>query len=352
MDIESFIEDVVAARQREEELLARFGHTGPLPPVDLLVISGGGDNGAFGAGLLCAWSASGTRPMFKSVTGISTGALIAPLAFVGSECDGLLRKIYTSVTPADILERRNVLAAVTNDGMADNRPLCELISRSFDETLLSRIAEEHRKGRLLLIGTTNLDARQPVIWNMGKIAASGNARALDLCRTILLASAALPGVFPPSMIRVEVDGTPYEEMHVDGGASAQAFLYPPSMPAVARTMGGEMTRQGRVYVLRNTTLGATWSRIERRTITIAGHAITSLIHTQGLGDLYRIYLTTQRDGFDFNLANIGPDFEYENKTEEFDTLYMQALFDYGYCLARQGYPWKKSPPGLETPLGL
>jgi hypothetical protein len=111
---------------------ASTGHTGPLPPVDLLVISGGGDNGAFGAGLLCAWSTSGTRPTFKSVTGISTGALIAPIAFVGSECDGLLRKIYTSVTPADILDRRNILAALTNDGMADNRPLWELISRSFD----------------------------------------------------------------------------------------------------------------------------------------------------------------------------------------------------------------------------
>jgi hypothetical protein len=154
------------------------------------------------------------------------------------------------------------------------------------------------------------------------------------------------------MIRVEVDGTPYEEMHVDGGASAQAFLYPPSMAGVARTMGSEMTREGRVYVIRNSTLGGTWSRIERRTINIAGHAITSLIHAQGLGDLYRIYLTTQRDGFDFNLAYIGPDFTFENKKEEFDTRYMQALFDYGYRLCRQGYPWKKSPPGLETPVGL
>jgi predicted acylesterase/phospholipase RssA len=352
-DIEPFVQDVTAARQREEEFLARSGHTGPLPPADLLVISGGGDNGAFGAGLLCAWSASGDRPTFKSVTGISTGALIAPLAFLGSEYDELLKKIYTSVTPTDIMEKRHVLAAVTNDGMADNRPLWGLISRSIDERLLTRIAEEHGKGRILLVGTTNLDSRQPVIWNMGKIAASGHPRALDLCRAILLASAALPGVFPPSMIGVEVDGTSYEEMHVDGGASAQAFLYPPSMRSVARSMGGEMTtRGGHVYVLRNSAFGSSWSRIERRTITIAGHAITSLIHTQGLGDLYRIYLTAQRDGFDFNVAYIGPDFTYENKTGEFDTLYMQKLFDYGYNLARPGYPWKKSPPGLDTPLGL
>ncbi len=352
VDIEPLVQDVVAARHREEEFLARSGHTGPLPPADMLAISGGGDSGAFGAGLLCGWSAAGTRPKFKSVTGVSTGGLIAPLAFLGAEYDEVLRKIYTTVTPADIAEKRNILAAVNNDGMADNRPLWSLISRSIDQTLLSRIAEEHRNGRILLVGTTNLDARQPVIWNLGTIAASGDPKALDVCRAILLASAAIPAAFPPSMIGVEVDGKPYEEMHVDGGASAQVFLYPPSLRAVAHSMGVEMTRAGRVYIIRNSMLAASWSTIERRTISIAGRAIASLIHTQGLGDLYRIYVTTGRDGFDFNLAYIGPDFKFENKKEEFDTLYMRALFDYGYNLGRQGYPWKKTPPGLETQLGL
>jgi predicted acylesterase/phospholipase RssA len=352
VDIEPFVHDVVAARKREEEFLARSGHSDPLPPADMLAISGGGDKGAFGAGLLCGWSASGNRPTFKSVTGVSTGALIAPLAFLGSEYDELLRKIYTSVTLADIAERRTILAAVNNDGMADNRPLSGLISRSIGETLLARIAEEHRKGRILLIGTTNLDARQPVIWNVGKIAASGHPQALELCWSILLASAAIPGAFPPSMVRVEVDGTPYEEMHVDGGASAQVFLFPPSMRVVAHSMGVEMSRPGRVYVIRNSSLSASWSPVDRRTISIAGRAIDSLLHTQGIGDLYRIYVTAQRENFDFNVAEIGPDFQYLGKKEDFDTLFMQALFDYGYNLGRQGYPWKKTPPGLETKLGL
>src|SRR5215468_3133360 len=158
VDMEPFVRDVITARQRETEFLVQSGHSGPLPPADLLAISGGGDKGAFGAGLLCGWSAAGNRPRFKCVTGISTGALIAPLAFLGSEYDELLREIYTSVTPADIAIRRNILAALDNDGMADNRPLGGLISRSIGETILSRIAEEHRKGRILLIGTTNLDA--------------------------------------------------------------------------------------------------------------------------------------------------------------------------------------------------
>src|SRR5690348_10019442 len=117
-------------------------------------------------------------------------------------------------------------------------------------------------------------------------------------------------------------------------------------------MGVEMTRAGRIYIIRNSALGAIWSPIKRQTISIAGRAINSLLHTQGLGDLYRIYLTTQRDGFDFNLAYIGPDFTFEGKKEEFDTLYMRALFDYGYNLGLQGYRWKKCPPGLETRLEL
>jgi predicted acylesterase/phospholipase RssA len=352
VDVQALVQDVVVARRREEEFLGG-SRPGPLPPVDMLAISGGGDNGAFAAGLLCGWSASGNRPSFKSVTGVSTGALIAPLAFLGREYDEPLRKIYTSVKTADIVKRRTILAAVNNDAMADNRPLWSLISRWVDETLLSRVAEEHRKGRLLLVGTTNLDARQPVIWNMGTIAASGDPQALDLWRTILLASAAIPGALPPSMVRVDVNGEPYEEMHVDGGASAQVFVYPPSMREVTRSIGLDMTRAGRIYIIRNSALGAVWSPIKRQTISIAGRAINSLLHTQGLGDLYRIYLTAQRDGFDFNLAYIGPEFRFENKKKEpFDSVYMRSLFEYGYNLGLHGYSWKKCPPGLETQLGL
>src|SRR5262249_24058186 len=149
--------------------------------------------------------------------------------------DELLRKIYTSVKPADIVKKRTILAALDNDAMADNRPLWSLISRSIDQTLLSRVAEEHQKGRILLVWTTNLDARQPVIWNMVTTAAGGVPAALVLGRTLLLASAAIPGPFPPSGVRVGVEGQPYEEMHVAGGASAQFFLSPPSLREVARS---------------------------------------------------------------------------------------------------------------------
>ena len=347
VDIEPFVRDVLEAREREAKHRARSGLPSELPAAALLGVSGGGDNGAFGAGLLCGWSESGNRPQFKAVTGVSTGALIAPFAFAGPEYDHVLRSVFTSVGPSDVARKRSLLAAINNDGMADNRPLWEQISRYANESLLEKITDEHAKGRILLIGTTNLDACQPVVWNMGKIAASGAPGALDLFRSILLASAAIPGVFPPTMFRVEAEGETYEEMHVDGGASAQVFLYPPSMRSVAASLGEEMTRKLHVYIIRNSQRRASWAPARRRTISIIGPAINSLIHTQGFGDLYRIYGTTQRDGLDFNLAFIDDDFDAEHR-EEFYTHYMRALFDYGFRQGRDGYPWKKTPPRFDA----
>jgi predicted acylesterase/phospholipase RssA len=345
-DIGPFVRDVLAARERELKHQAIPDPGGALPPAALLAVSGGGDKGAFGAGLLCGWSASGTRPEFKAVTGVSTGALIAPFAFAGPDYDEVLRTVYTTLGPSDIASKRSVLAAITDDGMADNRPLWNLIARYVDDALLKRIAAEHERGRMLLVGTTNLDARQPIIWNVGNIAASGASGALDLVRSILLASAAIPGAFPPTMIRVEADGRAYEEMHVDGGASSQVFLYPPRLRTAAASMGTELKRAVSAYVIRNSYLLPTYAPVERRTISIAGPAIASLIHTQGFGDLFRIYLTALQDGLDFNLAYIDQDFSFEHTTD-FDTAYMKALFDYGFRQGRDGYPWKKTPPLFE-----
>lgn len=347
IDLEPMVADALAARERESAARVRAGESAELPPADMLAISGGGDKGAFGAGLLNGWTESGTRPEFKIVTGVSTGALIAPFAFLGPEYDNVLRSVYTQVSPNDILTPRMFIAAIQNDGMADNTPLWNLIARFVDQALLNQIAEEYAKGRFLLIGTTNLDARQPVIWNMGAIAASGAPQALELFRQILLASAAIPGAFPPTMIDVEVNGRRYQEMHVDGGASTQVFLYPPSIRRVANSLGQDMNRAGRVFVIRNSSVSPTWNPVARQTISIAGRAIDSLITTQGLGDLFRIYLTAQQDGHDFNLALIGSDFVYENKQEQFETAFMVKLFDYGYQQARQGYGWQKLPPGFE-----
>ena len=208
---------------------ALAAHNGQLPPAYFLAISGGGDDGAFGAGLLAGWSARGDRPKFGLVTGVSTGALSAPFAFLGKEYDEKLKQVYTDTTAADIFSKRSLLAAVANDAMADTTPLRNVIASFVDEAMIQRIAEEYAKGRLLLIMTTNLDQGRSVIWNIGAIAASDYPGKRNLIISILQASAAIPGLFPPVMLDVSIDGTSYQEMHVDGGAVAQAFLYPPTL---------------------------------------------------------------------------------------------------------------------------
>ena len=238
-DPRAMTEEGMRSVEREQAILRAAGTpANRLPPVTYLAVSGGGDNGAFGAGLLNGWTQTGTRPEFKMVTGVSTGALIAPFAFLGPDYDPALREVYTSMTAEKVYRARGLRAALFDDAMADTGPLAEIISRYADQKMLDAIAREYQKGRLLMIGTTDLDAQRPVIWNIGAIAASGHPGALELFRKILRASAAIPGAFQPVFIDVEIDGKKYQEMHVDGGAIAQLFLYPPSIDSRPAACGG------------------------------------------------------------------------------------------------------------------
>ncbi len=201
-----------------------------------------------------------------------------------------------------------------------------------------------------MLGTTNLDARRAVLWNVGEIAASGDPKALEIVRRIMIASAAIPAAFPPVFFDVEVDGTKYQEMHVDGGAMTQVFLYPPSLKVRETAEAAGVTRERRAYVIRNARLDPDWAQVERRTLKIAVRAIDALLQTQGIGDLYRIYLNAQRDGIDFNLAYIPATFKVVSK-EPFDPEYMTQLFQVGFDLAMKGYPWEKTPPWFESAPG-
>jgi Patatin-like phospholipase len=316
-----------------------------LPELQLLAVSGGGENGAFGAGLLCGWTQHGDRPTFELVTGVSTGALTAPFAFLGSSYDPQLTAVYTQIGPGDVLTKRPFTAALFDDAMADNAPLFKTISRYLDARMLVDIAAAYDQGRLLLIGSTDLDAQVPVIWNIGAIAKSGHPRAADTIRRILLASAAVPGAFPPTMIDVTLDGKSYQEMHVDGGAFFQAFLYPAALTRdrAARRRRGEPVIDARAFVIRNGRLDPEWATVERRTVGIASRAISTMIAASGYNDVIRIYNTTQRDGIDYNLAFIGRDFD-EELPQPFDPKYMRDLYDYGFQRARRGYDWTKKPP--------
>lgn len=337
--------EVYAAIGRQQRLLGLAPDQLP-PQMQILAVSGGGENGAFGAGLLCGWTNAGTRPVFELVTGVSTGALTAPFAFLGSAYDAQLRAVYTELTPADVLESRGILTGTLfHDSMADNAPLYKTISRYLNPDMQAALAKAYGEGRLLLIGTTDLDAQLPVIWNIGAIAASNHPRALDTIRRVLLASAAIPGAFPPTMFDVTLDGVAYQEMHVDGGAFAQAFLYPASITQGRR----ERMKQGKpvidieAYVIRNARLDPDWAAVDRSTLGIAGRAISTMIAASGYNDVVRMYFTTLQDDVGYHLAYIGKDFT-KKLPEPFDPGYMRALFHYGYQQARHGYNWKTKPP--------
>ncbi len=315
------------------------------PVSNLLAISGGAEDGAFGAGLLVGWSDAGTRPVFDLVTGVSSGALIAPFAFLGREYDGQLREIFTKYGRQDIFTY-NVPGLLEGSALVDDAPLARLIDKYVDDGFLREIAAERAKGRILLIGTTNLDTQRPVMWDMGRIAMSHNPEAKSLFRKVLLASATLPGVFPPVRIKVRVGGQDYDELHVDGGVTRQVFIAP-SIFSVASLDQRRPPAKPRLFVIRNGKIDPEWQSVNENVLSITQRSISTLIKNQGIGDLYRIYSVTRRDGVDFNLASIPADFK-QTSDEPFDQKYMIALFDRGYDLASHNYSWMKTPPGMES----
>jgi len=344
-DLGPFIQSVIQDSNREVEALRSAGEpTDHLPPVYVLAISGGGDAGAFAAGILCGCTARGDRLQFKVVTGTSVGALIAPFAFLGPQYNDVLRNLATAIGPADVLGERNTLAGLMSDGMASTEPLSRLVAKYVTPDVLAAVAREFGRGRVLQIATTNLDAGRHVIWNMGAIASSGAPNALDLFRRIMVASTSIPGAVSPVMIDVDVDGKRFQEMHVDGGVISQVFLYPsPFLAELEKATGRPLDREIHMYVIRNGRLQPDWSDTDRRTLAITGRAINVLVQAQGINDVHRLYEIARHDAVDFNLAYIGPEFAHTHP-EEFDTAYMNALYDYAYGLGSTGHAWHNSPP--------
>lgn len=310
--------------------------------IESLALSGGGEDGAFGVGLLLGWSARGDRPEFQFVTGISVGALIAPFAFLGPDYDPKLKELLLSI-PEDAEMDPQALSVLFGISLLDGNPLVQPIQQFITAEMLADIAIEHRKGRRLLISTTNLDAGRPVIWDIGLLANSGHPKSLELLHRIILASASIPGVFRPVLFDVEAGGRRYDELHVDGGVSAQVFLYPPQIQL--KKIFSDLPIDGRLFIIRNRKQKSNYQDKIAGLFSITARSLETLIRNQGNGDLYQIYLVTQRDDIDFNLAYIPESFERQSK-DLFDGAYMEALFEVGYDLGMAGYPWSKTPPGI------
>jgi len=315
--------------------------------VDFLALSGGGGDGAFGAGLLVGWTVHGSRPVFEIVTGVSTGALMAPFAFLGPAYDPHLREIYTTLGTKQLLEFQLASGLLGGNAVADSSPLAKQIAKFVDRKLLDEIAREHRIGRRLYVATTNIDAERPVIWDLGAIAQSSSDEALELFRKVLLASASIPGIFPPVRVRVRANKTDFEELHVDGGTTAQVFFLPfeALLDDYARKKVSLDRVSRRLFVIRNTKVAPQWAATPDQTLPIVERSLSTITKSQGVGNLYRLYLEARVQKMDFNYAAIPASFVMKSE-EPFDKTYMRALFEAGYELGRLGYQWDKAPPGL------
>jgi len=314
----------------------------------MLCISGGSANGAYGAGLLKGWSEEGTRPKFKVVTGVSTGAITSSMAFLGKDYDALAEQIYTSMATKDVMKMKGPLQVLFGDSLGSNKPLEKQLEKYITPEILEKIAYEHKHGRRLYVGTAYLDAQRFVVWDMGAIAVRGD---IKLFRKIILASAAIPMVFPPVFINVHGGDKQYDEMHVDGGTITQVFtLYKilEGSADLAKEIGIDPSKiRGKVYIIRNGYVDPGYRVVKDDLASVAGQMFDTMVNTQGIGDTYRIYTYMQKRGNDYNLAFIPGNFRPEKK-QEFDPEQMRKLFDRGYQDAIKGYKWHKVPPGMET----
>jgi predicted acylesterase/phospholipase RssA len=307
----------------------------PAQPGPWLILSSGGSDGAFGAGLLNGLTAAGKRPDYSVVTGVSTGALIAPFAFAGARYDNALRDAFTKVTAADIYE-----AGRSGESFVDSWPLRDFIAKEITPELFSDIAAAHRSGRRLFVATYNLDAERPVIWNMGALAAHGGKDALALFRSVLLASAAIPGGFPPVLIDVEAEGKRFQEMHIDGGLGGQFFVAP--APLMESTSDYRLPAT-ELYIVVNSGLERDFQVVERFAPSILTQAVGGAVKVDTRLMLDRALIVAKRSGVPFNVATIPANFSAPSKGP-FDPDYMGPLFQTGYDLGKSENPFKTQPP--------
>ncbi|TGD96788.1 patatin-like phospholipase family protein [Methylobacterium nonmethylotrophicum] len=311
-----------------------------------LALSGGGENGAFAAGLLKGWTRAGNRPDFGVVTGVSTGALIAPFAFLGAAQDAALEKAYTETSAADVFEFGGGPESLT-----DTWPLKRGIERSVTPALLAAVAAEHRKGRRLLVVTTELDSLRPTLWDMGAIAAAGGPAGLKLFREVMLASAAIPGIFPPVMIDSVGPGAKrFQEMHADGGATAPFFVAPGRTllgPIAGAPAEEDKLPAPAIYVVVNTAQAPDFQVAQRSMLSILGRSLSAMIKAQTAGAIAVTRAFAARTGTAIHVATIDQRFPQTSQAP-FEQGYMRALFAHGERLGKAGTAFDWSPDTLAT----
>ena len=318
-----------------------------LPPKKtILILTGGGSYGAYSAGVLYGWSESGQRPTFDVVTGTSTGSLIGCFAFLGSAYDADMRRAYTCMHNDDLYRKRRFPVSILSESLADSAPMARLIAESITDERVQAMAAEHRKGRRFYVGTSDLDTRRGVVWDIGALAVRDTPGDRELVRNILLASCSIPGFFPPVKIPVYVDGVRHVERHVDGVTSSSLFFAPPWIPPEQRASLPPTWLYGsEIYVLVAGKLYADPSAVKARTVAIASQAVSTILYEQTRSELHRLYLLSILTGMNFNLSSIPQDAQTPSSATEFHPDEMGPLFEEGANWAKCDRKWRDTPPG-------
>lgn len=321
------------------------------PPRHVLALSSGGLYGAYSAGFLSGWTKAGTRPEFDVVTGVSTGALAAPFAFLGPEFDDRLQQLYTGVRAEDVFRIRTWVTIPFKDAVASSAPLVQLIDSQINQELMARLAAEHKKGRRLYIGTTNLDTRRLVIWDMGAIASLPSPGGCRLFRDVIVASCSVPGMLPPVMFNVEIDGLQYTEMHVDGGVSSQVFVPSQVFRAAAKEIPVGIPvvpgATGNLYAVVAGKLYPDVNAVRRRVLPILGATTQSLMYAHCRSELMSLYGQAQLAGMQYHLTALRQDVLVNADTLiSIDQNEMTKLCLEGGKDGLAGPAWRNAPPDI------
>lgn len=320
---------------RASERLQRARSSSPDGTINVLALSGGGAAGAFGAGALVGLSRSGERPEFQVVTGVSTGALIAPFAFLGPEWDAQLIQAYSAEQTQHLLRAR-WFAGLFLPGLFDNRPLAALVDRYVTLDLLHAVAREAARGRLLEVATTDLDKEETVVWDMGVIAARGDEPARQLFRDVLLASASIPGAFRPVLIHVKDSNGMHDEMHVDGATTVPFLGAPESVFFSSLDLAG--LRRGKIYVLVNGKLATAPETTRFRTLPVLVRSFGAATRHMTRMELATTAGFAQLHGMELRFTAVPADYG-EVSALDFRPATMRSLFNYGAACAEQGRLW-------------
>lgn len=308
-----------------------------------LALSGGGVNGAFSAGLLNAWSERGDRPEFDIVTGVSTGAIVAIYAFLGSDYDQELKHYYTDTSIDSLFKKNSFVTTLFKGAFIDTSGFEYQVRSAVDKELVERLAIERANGRILLIGTTNLDNEKLAIWDIGRIAQLSTDKSMALIQDIVIASAAIPGVFPAKTINITINNESYDEIHVDGGVSRQVFL----IPRTVRNKLLQTNRKQNIFVVRNGKLEPEYHPTKNSLLDISSRSISIILRNQVIGDVEYIYHYAKENNMDYKLAHVSNDYEWQDESI-YSKEYMIKLYQYGAGRLLTNEVWVNEPPSLSN----